>query len=139
MNAGIGDAVKKSSQTTFSSIRIGPLLRWLLVFAAIAFMLSGCAMVGPDLEKPEPQVMDDWTETDSPGLNAGETDYSDWWRMFDDPVLQQLIERAYRHNPSLQIAGIRIYEARAQLGIAVGSLYPQQQLRFGKQQTEYIE
>ncbi len=131
MNAGIGDAVKKSSQTTFSSIRIGPLLRWLLVFAAIAFMLSGCAMVGPDLEKPEPQVMDDWTETDSPGLNAGETDYSDWWRMFDDPVLQQLIERAYRHNPSLQIAGIRIYEARAQLGIAVGSLYPQQQLAFG--------
>ena len=138
MNAGIGDAAKKGSQTTFSSRRIGPLLLWLLALAAIAFMLSGCAMVGPDLEKPEPQVMDDWMAVQSPELNAGETDYSEWWRVFDDPVLQQLIESAYRQNPSLQIAGIRIYEARAQLGIAVGRLYPQQQFAFGDLTTNKL-
>ena len=138
MNAGIGDAVNTSSQTDFSSRRIGPLILWMLVLAAIGIMVSGCAMVGPDLEKPEPPVMDDWIETDSPGLNTGETDYSDWWRVFDDPVLQQLIELAYRQNLSLQIAGIRIYEARAQLGIAVGNLYPQQQLAFGDLATNKL-
>ncbi len=42
----------------------------------------------------------------------------------------QLIEEASRQNLTLQIAGLRILEARAQLGIATGNLYPQQQ-QFG--------
>jgi NodT family efflux transporter outer membrane factor (OMF) lipoprotein len=42
-------------------------------------------------------------------------------------VLNELIETAYSQNLSLQVAGLRILEARAQLGIAVGNLYPQQQ------------
>ncbi len=36
-----------------------------------------------------------------------------WWHVFDDPVLNRLIEKAYHQNLSLQVAGIRIYEARA--------------------------
>jgi NodT family efflux transporter outer membrane factor (OMF) lipoprotein len=47
--------------------------------------------------------------------------------VFGDPVLDRLIELAYQQNLTLQQAGLRILEARAQLGIAVGSLYPQQQ------------
>jgi NodT family efflux transporter outer membrane factor (OMF) lipoprotein len=70
-------------------------------------------------------------ETQAPGLSAGQTNYSNWWRVFDDPVLDNLVEKAYQQNLSLQIAGIRIYEARAQLGIAVGNLYPQQQSASG--------
>jgi NodT family efflux transporter outer membrane factor (OMF) lipoprotein len=94
-------------------------------------MMSGCTMVGPDFVKPEAPLRDEWTEIEVPGLSAGQTDYSNWWRVFDDPVLDNLVETAYRQNLSLQIAGIRIYEARAQLGIAVGSLYPQQQSASG--------
>jgi NodT family efflux transporter outer membrane factor (OMF) lipoprotein len=93
----------------------------------MVMIMSGCAMVGPDFVKPEAPLRDTWTEIEAPGLSAGQTDYSNWWRVFDDPVLDNLVEKAYRQNLSLQVAGIRIYEARAQLGIAVGSLYPQQQ------------
>ena len=98
-----------------------------LAFVAILLFMTGCTMIGPDFVKPTAPVLEAWTETQVPGLGAGETDYSKWWRAFEDPVLDNLVEKAYRQNLSLQIAGIRIYEARAQLGIAIGTLYPQQQ------------
>ena len=88
-------------------------------------------MIGPDLVKPEPELKDEWMEIGDPGFKAGATDYINWWNLFNDPVLNDLIEKAYQQNLPLQIAGIRIYEARAQLGIAVGNLYPQQQAAFG--------
>jgi len=100
-------------------------LRFALV--AIVLFTSGCSLIGPDFVKPAAPVLEAWTETQTPGLHAGETDYSKWWRVFEDPVLDNLVEKAYQQNLSLQIAGIRIYEARAQLGIAIGTLYPQQQ------------
>ncbi len=61
-------------------------------------------------------------------------EYRNWWRVFDDPVLDQLIARAYQENLSLKIAGVRVLEARAQLGIAAGGLYPQTQQAFGSLQ-----
>jgi NodT family efflux transporter outer membrane factor (OMF) lipoprotein len=104
--------------------------RW-LIWSAIVSMISGCTMVGPDYVSPEPPMLDVYNETQGVVLNAGEVDYSSWWRTFNDPVLDQLIEKAYQQNLSLQIAGIRIYEARAQLGIIAGELYPQQQSASG--------
>ena len=111
--------------------RKGCLKTWLkplkTSWVAMVLFMGGCTMVGPDFVKPEAPLLEKWTETQVPGLSAGETDYNSWWRVFEDPVLNNLVEKAYEQNLSLQIAGIRIYEARAQLGIAVGTLYPQQQ------------
>jgi NodT family efflux transporter outer membrane factor (OMF) lipoprotein len=42
-------------------------------------------------------------------------------------VLANLVETAYRQNLPLQISGLRILQARAQLGVVVGNLYPQLQ------------
>jgi len=46
----------------------------------------------------------------------------DWWRRFNDPVLDRLVDQALRANPNVRTAGLRIMEARAQLGIAGSSL-----------------
>ncbi|MFH1981366.1 MAG: efflux transporter outer membrane subunit [Pseudomonadota bacterium] len=105
---------------------------WLLGLVIIVSTMSGCTMVGPDFVKPEASVLNDWTEAQASGVSGGETDYRNWWRVFNDPVLDNLIQKSYQQNLSLQIAGIRIYEARAQLGIAVGYLYPQQQSASGE-------
>ena len=51
----------------------------------------------------------------------------EWWRQFDDPVLDQLVAEAQRLNPGVRTAGLRILESRAQLGIAGSALYPQLQ------------
>ena len=60
---------------------------------------------------------------------SGQT--QEWWRNFNDPVLAQLVDEAQRVNPNVRIAGMRIMEARAQLGIAGSTLYPQVQQATG--------
>ena len=54
-----------------------------------------------------------------------------WWAVFDDPVLNALVCDAYRQNLTLREAGFRVLQARAQLGIARGELFPQYQALTG--------
>lgn len=97
----------------------------------IAFALAGCTMVGPDYVKPTVPEAENWLESDDEKISSTEADISQWWTVFNDPVLNRLIESAYQQNYTLQNAGIRILEARAQLGIAIGSQYPQNQRASG--------
>jgi NodT family efflux transporter outer membrane factor (OMF) lipoprotein len=85
-------------------------------------------MVGPDFTQPETDVEADWTEQapDTVPVQATSPDPR-WWVSFNDPVLTSLIETAQRNNPSLQAAGVAVLQARAQLGIAQGQIYPQTQ------------
>ena len=97
----------------------------------IVFLLSGCFKVGPDFQRPESLVSPDWIEAGDERVRNGSADYRGWWKVFNDPVLDGFIDRAYRENLTLRIAGIRILEARAQLGIAIGSIFPQTQQASG--------
>jgi NodT family efflux transporter outer membrane factor (OMF) lipoprotein len=100
-------------------------LLWCLIL--FAFVLAGCSMVGPDYVKPTVPEAENWLESEKSEIKSKEADFSRWWTVFKDPVLNRLVEAAYKQNLPLQIAGVRILEARAQLGIAVGFQYPQQQ------------
>jgi NodT family efflux transporter outer membrane factor (OMF) lipoprotein len=115
---------------------VGPVLaRSLLGLIALAFLVSGCAhlpMVGPDYERPEAPEAKEWIQKDDPRIKSEAADFSTWWTVFDDPILDTLVERAYQQNLDLRIAGIRILEARAQLGIAIGNIYPQLQQGAGE-------
>ena len=103
----------------------------LLGIITVGILFGGCTLVGPDYVTPTPPEPTQWLTSDDPKLAAKEVDFSDWWTVFDDPVVNELIETAYRQNLPLQIAGLRIYEARAQLGIAFGFQYPQTQQALG--------
>jgi NodT family efflux transporter outer membrane factor (OMF) lipoprotein len=92
-------------------------------------------MVGPNFEHPKAEVSPDWLETGDKRVITTSSAYRDWWRAFDDPVLDRIVAWAYRENLSLRIAGLRVMEARAQLGIAVGDFYPQTQQAFGSLQS----
>lgn len=92
----------------------------------IALFLSGCT-VGPDFVRPDAPAEEEWIDSDVPQIKTEPADLTDWWKVFNDPVLDSLIETAYQQNLPLQIAGLRIMEARAQLGVAVGNQYPQLQ------------
>src|SRR4029077_19770486 len=54
-------------------------------------------------------------------------DVRQWWSVFNDPVLDQLIADADANNTDVRVAGLRVIEARAQLGIAQSGRYPQVQ------------
>ena len=92
----------------------------------LVLMVGGCA-VGPDFVRPDAPAEEKWIDTDLPQIKTEPADLTDWWKVFNDPLLDSLIETAYRQNLPLQIAGLRIMEARAQLGVAVGNKYPQLQ------------
>jgi NodT family efflux transporter outer membrane factor (OMF) lipoprotein len=97
----------------------------------ILLLLTGCIKVGPNFTPPPVAVSQAWLDAGDQRVKPEPTEYRNWWRVFNDPVLDQLIDRAYRENLSLRIAGVRVLEARAQLGIAVGGLFPQTQQAFG--------
>lgn len=80
--------------------------------------LSGCA-VGPDYKAPEATLPSAYVAS----TNAAEprsvaitpVDLRQWWRMFRDPELNSLIDRALISNLDLEIAMTRVEEARARL------------------------
>lgn len=96
--------------------------------------LPGCFTIGPDYVRPETKVEDKWLDAVDPRVKTDQTEYRDWWKVFKDPYLNRLVETAYRENLDLRQAGVRILEARAQLGVATGQLYPQTQQLTGSGQ-----
>jgi len=103
----------------------------LTVVLVLGMFLSSCAPVGPDFVKPEIDTPTHWYEQEVQGLATTLPQLGQWWQVFQDPVLNELVDTARRNNNTLEIAGLRVLEARAQLGIAVGSLYPQSQFVSG--------
>jgi outer membrane protein TolC len=87
-----------------------------LVFVAAALLAGGCTTVRPNLEEPEARFADAWQNAGSPGIETGTSDNAAWWKSFNDSVLDTLIVEAHASNLDLQIAGLRVYEARAILG-----------------------
>lgn len=109
------------------------LIRSLILLLGI-YALAGCITVGPDYKEPVVDWVQDWQPTVY-GSSFGKTgkkklnqaDAQFWWHLFNDPILNKLIEEAKQENHSLRIAGLRIFESRALLGIANSTLYPQLQ------------
>lgn len=93
----------------------------------LVFLIPACTKVGPDFQHPKASVSSNWLESTTDRVRTDSADYRNWWKGFNDPALDAIIDRAYSHNLSLKAAGVRVLEARAQLGIATGSLYPQSQ------------
>src|ERR671924_469285 len=110
------------------------LYRLCLVLPVFTMLIAGCVMVGPDYRQPPVTVSPNWLEVDDQRVKTGAADHRDWWKVFNDPILDRLIDTAYRENLSLQVAGVRVLEARAQLDIVIGELYPQTQRAFGSVQ-----
>ena len=110
------------------SIRSG-----LILLLPVLLAFAGC-MVGPNYQRPKVSVSPSFGESGDPRLSAESTNYRDWWKAFNDPVLDHLVARAYRDNLTLQQAGVRVLQARAQLGIAVGEIFPQSQQAVGSVQ-----
>ena len=102
--------------------------RWGVLLLGPLLALSGC-IKSFQYVKPEVQLNPQWTQQDATKVTARESD-SAWWHAFGDPTLDRLIETARRQNLPLQTAGLRIYEARAQLALSVGRQYPQIQAAF---------
>ena len=81
--------------------------------------------VGPNYCRPAAPVADEWIDEYDERVWTELPNHADWWSVFDDPALNNLMEGAYQQNLSLREAGLRVLQARYQRAIAVGSLLPQ--------------
>jgi NodT family efflux transporter outer membrane factor (OMF) lipoprotein len=87
--------------------------------------------VGPNYHKPVAPVERDWIDANDVRVRKDSDDLSHWWRVFNDPTLDGLIADSYRQSLTLRQAAFRVLQARAQLGIAAGNLFPQTQQATG--------
>ncbi|MFD2277272.1 efflux transporter outer membrane subunit [Rubritalea spongiae] len=91
-------------------------------------IMGASCMVGPEYVAPVAPIEETW-DTEDHSLQKGEKSRVNlsWWKQFNDPQLNLLVEDAYGQNLSLKSAALRILESRAILGIAEGSMFPQSQ------------
>ena len=95
----------------------------IIISLAASALLSGCLTVGPDYSSPEPSI-DPWSASVAGHVQGRRPELDQWWRGFNDSVLNELIKRTRESNRDLKIASQRIYEARAQRGVARSQLFP---------------
>jgi outer membrane protein, multidrug efflux system len=108
-------------------------------FVLLALTLPACSWWGPavDLapsyEPPQYVVPISWRGS-SPFMEAKPADAElrpDWWKLYDDPVLNRLIEQALAANPDLQAAAERFVQARYVMMKARSQYLPQVGLEAG--------
>lgn len=110
-------------------------------------LLSGCNLpqwarhgckVGPNYSTPIAAIADDWIDSNDPKVLQQPPEYADWWTVFQDPLLNDLVRSAYQQNLTLREAGMRVLQARAQRALIIGNLFPQQQAVSGSYSREQI-
>jgi multidrug efflux system outer membrane protein len=99
-------------------------MRFCILF--VIAIACGCE-VGPDYHAPNPPMQAQW---EPPPTTQGSTTVSEpiqierWWKTFNDPTLDNLIQRAVATNLDLEAATERVRQARATIGIARSALFP---------------
>lgn len=87
-----------------------------------AALLSACAAVGPDYERPAVNLPAQYAVpvpvSDAPQVTAT------WWTLFGDATLNELMEAARRHNTDVQAAVARVEQAEAALREADALRWP---------------
>lgn len=134
------DRQKKQAEPVASRVSVLPMRNNLqqhcrnlltLPLPAVVALLAACAPVGPDYVRPDIAVNDQWSQNVRDEFQFEPQDSVAWWQVLDDPVLNQLVELTRQQNNNIKVAGLRVLEARAALGIAVGNQYPQSQVVSG--------
>src|SRR5260370_18097568 len=90
------------------------------VLSVVSLMCGGCLLgpnyVRPKVEQPA-QFKSQADKEPAPAIAR------DWWRLYGDPELDQLIVTANASNQSLRLAVARVHEARALARLAVSYRY----------------
>ncbi|WP_043769676.1 efflux transporter outer membrane subunit [Algiphilus aromaticivorans] len=92
-----------------------------LILLPVAALLSGC-LLGPQHSVPASELPELLTLPET--VERDGADWQAWWRAFNDPALNRLIERAMADNLELREQAARIRAARARLGFAEADQLP---------------
>lgn len=99
-------------------------LRFLTASAGASLLLASCAVgpKAPDATLP-PSASGAFIGAATPAVTA-EAARDDWWRLYDDPVLDSLVRQALVENNELEAAAANLRRVRAALGEARVGRFP---------------
>ena len=107
--------------------------------ALIVLGLSGCA-VGPDYKRPEAGLPETFNlavvAEPAQSAPAPEVQEKEWWLLFQDPVLNDLVARALVYNYDLQTAVARVEEAEGVVREAGATFFPEIDLNTGASRSQ---
>ncbi len=96
----------------------------LLGIVVVLALEVGC-MVGPKYKRPAVDVPQEYrAPAPQQAAQASSLGNEQWWQVYQDPVLTQLIHTAIAQNYDLRIAAARVLEAQAQVGITRANQLP---------------
>jgi multidrug efflux system outer membrane protein len=107
-----------------------------LSIIALAALLAACASVGPDYVKPEVDVPAAWKDAPADGSKV---ETAEWWKVYGDPVLDQLIAEALKSNANLMLAVARVEEARAIVSVVAADQQPQIGASAERRRTQFSQ
>ena len=105
-------------------------VRFVTMSAALALMLSACA-VGPRYQPPPTPSPAQGAFVSTGPAGADQPLPPMWWRLYQDPVLDRLVQQALVENQSLKVAAANLAYAQALLDEARAGRYPSTNLTAG--------
>jgi len=92
----------------------------------LALFLAGCASTGAKVDELSPALPENLTLPEQFSSQSAIDDVlsEGWWKRWNDPVLDSLVEEAVDANLDLKLAAARIREARISLELAHADLLP---------------
>jgi NodT family efflux transporter outer membrane factor (OMF) lipoprotein len=95
----------------------------LLPLLPLALALDGCMNVGPNYSLPQQALVNAPLanapiEGADPALTSTGNVPAVWWKLYDDPVLNGLVDEALQSNSDLRVAAANLARSREALGVA---------------------
>jgi multidrug efflux system outer membrane protein len=82
-------------------------------------------MIGPKYKRPTANVPQEYrAPAPQQAAQASSLGNEEWWQVYQDPVLTQLIHTAIAQNYDVRIAAARVLQAQAQVGITRSNQLP---------------
>src|SRR5262249_9409957 len=88
----------------------------------VALAPLGACDLGPDYLRPQVEMPVQFRATEATGAEAWPSE--DWWRGFNSPELNNLVEQAHAQNFDIVAAIARVRQADAQVRIAGAAMLP---------------
>jgi len=86
-------------------------------------LFAGCVSMAP--QQSQPRIVSEIPSEFGTGDSAGTYQPKNWWKAFDDPVLDAVLEKALSRNLDLAEASARLRAAEAQARMSKSGLFPQ--------------
>jgi multidrug efflux system outer membrane protein len=91
--------------------------------AFMVLLLAGCTTVGPDYKRPDLPLPAEFPAPSAQGQPT--TIQQDWWTLYSDATLNELVAAAHQNNADLRFAAAQVLEAEAIMRQARAALFPE--------------